>query len=55
MMRMEGLRAHKRAIKKVPGMKLSPNFYVFTYEAGAKLNVAQEHHDHEFDKTAASD
>jgi hypothetical protein len=31
--------------KKLFLMKLSPKFYVFTYEARAKLYVAEEHHD----------
>jgi hypothetical protein len=31
--------------KKLFLMKLSPKFYVFTYEARAKLYVAEEYHD----------
>jgi len=54
LMRMRGLHACNPITKKVSAMKLSPNFYVFTYEAGAKLDVAEEHHDHQFNKTAAS-
>jgi hypothetical protein len=31
--------------KKLLPMKLSANFCVFTYEARAKLHVAEEHHE----------
>lgn len=34
-------------------MKLSPNFYVFIYEIGDILNVAEQDHDYEFDKATA--
>jgi hypothetical protein len=35
-------------------MKLLPDFYVFTYEARARLYVAEKDDDHQFHKTAAS-
>jgi hypothetical protein len=38
-------RAGNCPCKKLLAMKLSPKFYVFTYEARAKLYVAEEHHD----------
>jgi hypothetical protein len=40
--RLEGW---KTRAKKLPLMKLLPNFCVFTYEARAKLHVAEEHHE----------
>jgi hypothetical protein len=44
-----------RPAKKLFLMKLSPNFYVFTYEARAKIHVAEEHHEqNQLHKTAAS-
>src|ERR1700687_6207412 len=43
----------KLPAKKSVVMKLFPNFYVFIYEARAKLYVAEKHHDHSH-KTPAS-
>ena len=47
-------RHRKLPAKKLLLMKLFRRFYVFTYEARAKLYAAEKHHDHTVHKTAAS-
>ena len=47
------LKLRKAPAKKLPLMKLFPNFYVFIYEDEAKLYVAETHHDHQCLKTTA--
>ena len=44
----------KVPVKKLLRMKLFARFYVFIYEARAKLYVAKKDHDHKFHKATAS-
>ena len=41
-------------LKKLLRMKLFARFYVFTYEARAKLYVVKKDHDHKFHKATSS-
>src|SRR6266446_1272264 len=43
----------KNASQKLLRMKLFTRFYVFTYEARAKLYVAKKDHDHKFHKATS--
>jgi hypothetical protein len=49
-----GNNALEELVKKLLRMKLLLNFYVFIYEARAKLYGAEQDHDYALHKTAAS-